>query len=185
MSAIIFSGPPCTGKSTIAACIAKKVGATHLEMDFVRLRLIPDSHTAEIRQIAYRAIHLIAEHLLTLGHSVILDATYGPFSSRRDLADVIARTGAQTYLIQCRLEADEAARRFRLRSAKGEVHAATDLDETRVATLAGAFPFANTGILLNTATPIDESVQVVLSHLSGPEQFDVADWLRDPGGQRI
>ena len=186
MLVVVFSGPPCTGKSTVASKLAYVMGATHLEMDAVRLRLIPNSHTAEDRQVAYRAMHLLAESLQIVRRSVVLDATYGPFSSRRDLAAILERNAARSYLVQCRLDGVEAAKRFQLRRTNAPGHAATDLDEARVTLLANNFPYSNTGCVLDTAMNVDRCVKTVLQYIyDGPEQIDLSEWLRDPGGQRI
>lgn len=80
---IIFSGPPCSGKSTFASDISVRMGFPHLQMDEIRACLIPQSKQSKTdRDIAYRAMHLLADHLLQKGVTVILDATYGPYEHR-------------------------------------------------------------------------------------------------------
>ena len=55
---------------------------THLELDRLRARLLPQSaHSEQDRDLTYRAMHLIAEHLLAGGQSAVLDATTAVLSS--------------------------------------------------------------------------------------------------------
>ena len=81
---VVFSGPPCSGKSLLGGLVATSRNFTHLEMDAIRLRLLPGaSHTREDRRIAYRAMHLMAETLALRGESVIVNAGYSHAADRR------------------------------------------------------------------------------------------------------
>src|SRR3954447_6608285 len=83
---IVFSGPPCSGKSTLAAEVARRLSLPHLSMDATRRRILPDApHTRADRQAAYRAMHWAAELLLDAGASAVLDAPYGHAEDRADL----------------------------------------------------------------------------------------------------
>ena len=62
---IVFAGPPCAGKSTLAAEVARRRDLPVLSMDATRRRILPAAaHTRADRQVAYRAMHLAAELLL-------------------------------------------------------------------------------------------------------------------------
>jgi len=91
---IVFAGPACSGKSTLAAEVARRHGWPHLSMDATRQRLMPGAgHTRAHREVAYRAMLFAAELLLAAGASVILDAPYGHAEDRAELAGKLLRLG--------------------------------------------------------------------------------------------
>ncbi|HYE65263.1 MAG TPA: ATP-binding protein, partial [Pyrinomonadaceae bacterium] len=133
---IVFSGPPCSGKSTLAERLSRELKSAHLQMDEIRTRLIPDSdHREEHRRIAYKAMHLAAELLLEHDRDVIVDATYRQRRHREELEQIAKRVESPLFLIQCVISQEVAALRF---SQRGERHPAVDLNERRVAQLASA-----------------------------------------------
>jgi predicted kinase len=135
---ITIAGPPCSGKSTLAGCLASTLGAVRLEMDRFRLRLLPDSrHSVEDRDIAYRAMHLTTEIVARQSAHVVVDATYTAASCRAGLIEAVERVNAVMFLIECHVDAALAVRRFRQRGP----HAAADLTESRVAALAAEYPY--------------------------------------------
>jgi len=111
---IVFAGPPCAGKSTLAAEVARRRNLPVLAMDAIRQRILPAAaHTRADRQVAYRAMHFAAELLLGAGSSAILDAPYGHQEDRDELARIAA--GADVRLIECQVSPETAVRRFRER----------------------------------------------------------------------
>lgn len=81
---ILVTGPPCSGKSTVAAALAATLQAMVLDIDDIRRIVIPNSkQTQQDRDIAYRCMHLIAEKLLEAGiKRVVVAATYGRLQPR-------------------------------------------------------------------------------------------------------
>lgn len=146
---IIFAGPPCAGKSSIAAELAARRGLPHLQMDATRCRILPAApHTREDRAVAYRAMHFAAELLLTAGAGVILDAPYGHPEDRRDVARAAAASGAAAFLVECAVPPETAVARFSLR---GPDPVRRDLTAERVRELARTFPYTRLGLFLDTA----------------------------------
>jgi predicted kinase len=175
---IVFSGPPCSGKSTLAAQLCVELAIPHLAMDQTRARLMPDSpHTREDRAVAYRAMHFAAELLVGRGQSVILDAPYGRSEDRRDLEQVVAREGAPWFLIECRVSPQVAVDRFRERERGPRV----DLTEERVDELVCAFRYCGRGLLLNTdRLDVGGCLALIRQYLSADRSVPPGEWAGRP-----
>jgi predicted kinase len=142
---IVFAGPPCSGKSTLAAELARRLGIAHLSMDATRQRILPGAaHTRADREVAYRAMHFAAELLLAAGGSVILDAPYGHTEDREEIARI---GGGQLKRIECRVRPETAVRRFRER---GPDAIRLDLTEEVVAQMVRDYVFIGDGLTLDT-----------------------------------
>jgi len=142
---IVFAGPPCSGKSTLAEELARKRGIPHLSMDATRERILPGApHTRADREAAYRAMHLAAELLLGVGASMILDAPYGHPEDREEIARI---GGAQLRRIECRVTPEVAVRRF---LARGPDPIRLDLTEDLVARMVRDYEFIGNGLVLDT-----------------------------------
>jgi len=142
---IVFAGPPCSGKTTLAAQLARRLRLPHLSMDATRRRILPDApHTRADRQAAYRAMHFAAELLLAAGSGVILDAPYGHPEDREEMALI---AGGRLKLIECRVSPPAALRRFRER---GPDPVRLDLTEDLVERLVREYPYTAAGLTLDT-----------------------------------
>jgi predicted kinase len=142
---IVFAGPPCSGKSTLAAQLARGRGIAHLSMDATRQRILPGAaHTRADREVAYRAMHFAAELLLAAGASAILDAPYGHREDREEIARI---GGARLLRIECRVTPDTAVRRFRQR---GPDAIRLDLTDELVAQMVRDYVYIGDGLTLDT-----------------------------------
>jgi len=145
---IVFAGPPCSGKSTLAAELARRLNLPYLSMDAVRQRILPHAaHTRADREVAYRAMHLAAESLLGADVSAILDAPYGRAEDRVELARIARRT--ELKLIECRVSPETAVRRFRER---GPDPVRLDLTPELVERMVREYAFTRAGLTLDTGT---------------------------------
>ncbi len=163
-SLILFAGPPCAGKTTLAAAVAARRAIPHLQMDATRARILPEAaHTRADRRVAYRVMHFAAELLLASGVWTILDAPYGHPEDRAEVAAICASTGAPLLLIECRVSAETALERL-LRRGPDTVR--LDLTPARAEELVRGYRYTGAGLLLDTETlPPEECLARIEEYL--------------------
>lgn len=130
-------GLPASGKTTLAAALARRMGLVHLSSDVVRKALAGLPPTARHRvpfgqglygpamtRRTYAALRRAAGRWLRAGRSVVIDATFGDPRERAALRALAARTGARLVVLHC--TADEAILKARLGQREQEPHAVSD-----------------------------------------------------------
>jgi predicted kinase len=171
---IVFAGPACSGKSTLAARLSEECSLPHLSMDTTRARLLPASaHTRADRAVAYRAMHWAFELLARQGKGAILDAPYGHREDRLDLEAAAFASGAALFLVECMVSAEGALTRFH-RRARG---ARLDLTAEAVHQMASAYPFCGRGLALDTtARDEDECMEMIRRYLGSGMPVPPGGW---------
>lgn len=171
---VVFSGPPCSGKSLLGELVTASRSFTHLEMDAIRLRLLPAaSHSREDRQIAYRAMHLTAEALASRGESVIVDAGYSHATDRREIEAVAHRTRTPLHLVEFTVTPAVAVERSQGRRA---THAGLDLTDERVTGLVLGFPFFRGGLVVDSEQAPEDNLRRILDYLSCGQPLPPGSW---------
>jgi predicted kinase len=162
--AIVFAGPPCSGKSTLAAEVSRLRRIPHLSMDATRERILPNAaHTRDDREAAYRAMHFAAELLLDAGASIILDAPYGHPEDREEIGRI---AGGRLRLIECRVSPETAIRRFR---ARGPDPIRLDLTGELVERMVREYPYRCAGLTLETEALSEQACLVkIFRYLDEP-----------------
>jgi len=134
---VLVGGLPGTGKSTLAGGLADQLGFTLLSSDRIRKELAavnPDRpaparygegiYTPAWTERTYAELLARAGRLLTLGESVVLDASWTDRAARAAAADVAARAHSDLTALRCGVPAEVAAARMRQRGG------VSDADET-------------------------------------------------------
>ncbi|CAN5434188.1 AAA family ATPase [soil metagenome] len=151
---VLIGGLPGTGKSTLATNVGDALGAVVLRTDEIRRRLATTDTDYSPGAVAavYRKMLLEAEHLLGLGESVVLDASWSD-AAERDLARTVAlRCQGALGEIECRAPRAEAAARIdrRLRLGEDPSEATTAVATSMAARFA---PWPEADRLSTTAAP--------------------------------
>ena len=156
---VIFGGPPCTGKSTIA----RALGHAHLEMDDARVALLPGAaHTREDRAIAYRALRWTAAHLLRYTDIVICDGGFVHQEDRDACRDLALKAGAVLYVVEFTAPLDVLLERNRARRAH---HPGLDLTDSRVAEIVEKYPRSQSGLLIDSTQPLPALIERIRDYL--------------------
>ena len=156
---MVFSGPPCSGKSTVGALLAGRHGLEHFEMDWFRVRLLPDSrHTREDRAVAYRAMHVAAELLLKRGETVIINAGYSHAPERDEARRIARETGSSCHWVEFTVPVELAIDRNHRRRLS---HPGLDLTPQHVRELVETFPYTYEGLVVDSRRPVEECAAMV------------------------
>jgi aminoglycoside phosphotransferase family enzyme len=136
---VLVGGPPGSGKTTLAAALAKAAGWDLLCSDVVRKRLagvpMTVSAAAAYREglyaptrtaQAYQALLHLAAAQLARGRSVVLDATWASPTHRRWAQRQATRSGA--VLVELVADASQEVAEVRLRARAADPTSASDAD---------------------------------------------------------
>ena len=160
---VLVSGPPASGKTTIARPLAEALGFALLTKDDIKESLFtslngPPNDLAYSRQIGSAAMNLLwtlAAHC----PQVVLEANFRTRShhEREHVSSLLRRPAARLVEIYCRISPEEAARRFAQRARDERHHPAHALKEISLDQLAEyTEPFAlGPVITLDTTQPVD------------------------------
>jgi uncharacterized protein len=122
---VLVGGAPGTGKSTLAGLLGERRGWTLLRSDAIRRDVLVegpdprDRYSPRARDEVYAETLARAERLLTMGESVVIDATWAQAQWRVAAADVAGRTTSDLHQLCCDARPDTARQRAAARRASG------------------------------------------------------------------
>lgn len=183
LPAVLLTGWPASGKSTVGRALARRLGAALVDQDTATAPLVAvvaglvgvhdldDIRLAgPTRRARYETITAVAEDNLRVGNPVVLVA---PFTDeRRDLEAWAAldgrlrAAGGSPLLVWLRLEPTTALRRLRARGAARDLAKATH-PGSFLAGLDVAEP-AGPHLAVDGGRPTEEVVRSVLAVIGGP-----------------
>jgi len=175
-SLLVFGGLMGTGKSTLAAHVARACVLDVLSTDGIRHRLLGPSETPArydeghyqpaMREQVYDELFREASEILKKGCSLILDGTFMTTSLRERVYDLAYRHGAISLYVHCTCPRPVAYERIRLRAAGGqsESEARTELYDLQARDFEP--PWADEpAITIDTTQPLQEQMRLVFHEL--------------------
>lgn len=164
-------GEPGSGKTTLAAALAPRIPALHLDKDVISSALIRGGIAADEQGPgAYEALRSLAESFLKQGHSVVLDSPcYWPGIEESGRA-IAARFGIPWAMIECQSPAPvvelRLATRARLESNPTERGAGAGRP--------GMYSPTCERLILDTTRPVEHLAAEALEYLTGTRHAGLA-----------
>lgn len=166
---VVVRGLSGTGKSTLAAALAEKFGALHLQTDLMRKRLFPGAnatsygqgcYTSAARKLVYDAMFAQTREALAQGKPVVLDGTFLSAASRRTVAEIAAKHGTSAVILSCVCPPEIAAERLAVRAAQSATASdATVSTRRQQAIEEEPDPVGVNSTQVDTTLPLDEQTR--------------------------
>jgi predicted kinase len=125
---VLVSGPPGSGKTTLAKRLGADVGLPVFDRDDLKdtmfdvLGWSDRAWSMKVGQASYELLYVIIDRLVTAGVSLIAETNFRNPEAGERLDPIVARTGASTIEIHCSAAPDVLLRRFRERWQSGGRH---------------------------------------------------------------
>lgn len=167
---IVISGLPGTGKTAVAAEVARAADAIHLSIDTVEDALLgagfPRSWTTGVA--AYEAVRAAAEQNLDLGRVVVVDAVNDSEPARDTWRRAVATTGAPLMFVLLTLD-DEVEHRRRLEGRSRNLTNVLEPSWGDVSSRRASFePWTDVHVRVNASESLRQIAGLVLSRLGAP-----------------
>lgn len=125
---IIVTGPPCTGKTTLAEKVAAKYNLLLLYKDGIKESLM-DSLGAENREesrkigiATYKVLYILFESVMRTGNSLVIESNFYAEYDSEKLNSLIREYKYTAVQIQCRTESKVLFERYMKRAESGDRH---------------------------------------------------------------
>jgi len=167
---VVISGLPGTGKSAVAAEVAREADAVHLSIDTVEDALlgagIPRSWTTGVA--AYEAVRAAAEQNLDLGRIVVVDAVNDSEPARATWRRAAATTGTPLMFVLLTLD-DEAEHRRRLEGRSRNLTNLLEPSWDDVSSRRSSFaPWTDVHLRVSASESLQQIAGEILTRLSAP-----------------
>jgi predicted kinase len=169
LSLIVFTGPPGTGKSSLAEATGRALGLPVVSRDRLAATLrrceITDEHGQGAGWASYELLTDLAEAQLSLGVSVILDSVATYENVRMAWRALAARYQANFCVVEC-VCSDEALWRQRIDTRQRGIPGWPELDWSKVEEVCRRFePWTSERLVVDSVEPFTVSLGKILDYL--------------------
>lgn len=168
---IIFSGLPGAGKSTLAEAVGKQLSIPvfakdWLEATLVRCELVSSTRDKLLGFTGYELLTTLAERVLRLEQSVILDSVAATVSIRSVWKQLAVQEQADWRVIEC-ICSDESIHRDRLSKRERNIPGWYELEWSDVMAVKDRFiPWEEERLTLDMVNPLPENLSRALAYCS-------------------
>ena len=173
---IVFSGVPCSGKSTLATMTARHFKIPYFARDNLQEFLFQQGLVKENTVDGYRLLIKLAEEQINLGVSIILDATFGRRGFRDELRQIAEHHKTPFKPIYCYISnqdiwKDRWYKRQSLHPISHWMNPVWD-DVLNIEDYFEKWDYTNL-LSIDAMTPIDQNFQLVRDYLNNtPDKVD-------------
>ncbi len=155
---VLITGLPGTGKSTIANHLARRMDADLLRTDEIRKHLFEaPTYSEEEKELVYKAMFLVARHLLAAGSSVIIEGTFYRRALRERVYRIADEAKNKMVIVECTAPEWVVRRRTEGRVSRG---ASSEADYEVYKKIKEQYePLQRPRITLDTSRPLNENLR--------------------------
>ena len=171
MQLIVFSGLPCTGKSTVAEAVGRQLGIPVFAKDWLEATLKrcgwgqEESNSQNLGYTGYELLTTLAQRQLSLGQSAILDSVASLESTRIQWRNLAQTHNAVWRVIEC-ICSDSAIHRARLAERQRQIPGWRELDWSEIERVQAYYePWSDERLILDTADLLERNIETALTYL--------------------
>ena len=127
---IIVSGPPASGKTTLAKQIATKFGLPIVHKDDLKELLFEAfeyrsrEQSSKLGATSMQLLYFFTETLVKAGQSLIVESNFNADIATQEFVNIKKKYDFEPFQIQCKTDGEVLLQRFQARSQTGERHSA-------------------------------------------------------------
>lgn len=126
---VLMHGVSGSGKTVLSTQVLEAIGAVRLRSDIERKRLADSvSYSEEARARIYEHLHALADRLLSMGLTVVVDATFLTREQRAPFQSLARRHRAGFAVVACHAHEEVLRERLRSRAATGADASDADIE---------------------------------------------------------
>ncbi len=152
---ILVSGPPCSGKTTLARWLAQELALPLIAKDDIKESLFDHlgwsdrAWSKQLGRAAYPLIYYFVKTQLAVGRSLIVESNFDSAAATPAFLDLQRTCPFEPFQIQCYADGQVLYQRFKTRSESGARHPGhvdhLSYDEVRETLLKGKYPKLDIG----------------------------------------
>lgn len=125
---IIVSGPPTTGKTTLAKAIAQKFNLPLITKDNLKEILFDTigwkdrEWSKKLGAASFVLMHYFLDSIMSIGQSIIIEGNFKPEFETQYIKDRLLKFNYQSLQIMCQCDGQILFERFKKRSESGQRH---------------------------------------------------------------
>jgi hypothetical protein len=172
MQLILFTGLPCTGKSSLAEAVGQKLAIPVFAKDWLEATLLrhgfrpTGDHCPPLGFFGYELLTTLAERQLRLGQSAILDSVASTTTTRERWRALAASHAAGWRVIEC-VCSDPQTHRNRLASRRRAIPGWPELQWADVERVAASYaPWREPRLVLDAMYALEENLASALGYIA-------------------